>query len=337
MPLSESEAFTAQPHLVDRAIAMHLLREGHFDVASSFIAEANAKTPAEDGSPRSHHSFLNTMASTSRPKHRDPPSKAWTADFAPSAINSAQLQHQFEEMYTILRELKQNRNLQPAIAWARDHSAVLDARGSNLEFDLCRLQYISLFTSSAPGEGPLAAIAYARVTFPAFPSRYEAQIRQLLGALAFAGNLGRSPYAALFSASSSDHTTSAAATAFTSEFCALLSLSSASPLLTAVTAGCIALPTLLKFSQIQALKRTTWTTATELPVEIPLPSAFSFHSIFVCPVSKEQSTDENPPMMMPCAHVVARESLEKLSKGGRFKCPYCPSESHPKDARVVFL
>jgi hypothetical protein len=72
-------------------------------------------------------------------------------------------------------------------------------------------------------------------------------------------------------------------------------------------------------------------------VEIPLPSQYHFHSIFVCPVSKEQSTDANPPMMMPCGHVIAQESLEKISKGARFKCPYCPNESHPRDARKVVL
>ena len=42
-------------------------------------------------------------------------------------------------------------------------------------------------------------------------------------------------------------------------------------------------------------------------------------------------------MMMPCGHVVAQESLSRLSKGSRFKCPYCPSESHARDARVIFL
>lgn len=72
-------------------------------------------------------------------------------------------------------------------------------------------------------------------------------------------------------------------------------------------------------------------------VEIPLPPSYLFHSIFVCPVSKEQTTDQNPPMMMPCGHVIAQESLQRLSKGSKFKCPYCPNESHPRDARKVFL
>jgi hypothetical protein len=33
----------------------------------------------------------------------------------------------------------------------------------------------------------------------------------------------------------------------------------------------------------------------QLPVETPLDNAFQFHSIFACPVSREQSTAENPP------------------------------------------
>jgi predicted RNA-binding Zn-ribbon protein involved in translation (DUF1610 family) len=42
-------------------------------------------------------------------------------------------------------------------------------------------------------------------------------------------------------------------------------------------------------------------------------------------------------MMMTCGHVIASESLDKLSKGVRFKCPYCPNESHPRDAKKVVL
>ncbi|EHK96238.1 putative LisH domain-containing protein C29A3.03c [Glarea lozoyensis 74030] len=127
------------------------------------------------------------------------------------------------------------------------------------------------------------------------------------------------------------------ASSFTREFCSSLGLSAESPLYVAATAGAIALPSHVKYANIVKKKHTEWTTQNEFPVEIPLPRSMIYHAIFVCPVSKEQSTEDNPPMMMPCGHVVAKESLAKLSKGGRFKCPYCPNESQPKDAREIIL
>lgn len=42
-------------------------------------------------------------------------------------------------------------------------------------------------------------------------------------------------------------------------------------------------------------------------------------------------------MMLPCGHVIAHESLDRISKGTRFKCPYCPCESQPNDAKRVYL
>lgn len=50
-------------------------------------------------------------------------------------------------------------------------------------------------------------------------------------------------------------------------------------------------------------------------VEIPLPLRYRYHSVFACPVSKEQSTASNPPMLLPCGHVIARESLGRLARG----------------------
>jgi hypothetical protein len=249
-------------------------------------------------------------------------------------------------MYHILHELREERNLQPAIHWAREHSAELESRGSNLEFELCRLQFMCLFNGQIRQDddsmsdedetpsGPLSATAYGRQVFPSFAKRYAREIRELTGAMAYWSNASTSPYTHLFSNAS---TWDAVASTFTLDFCSLLNLSASSPLFTACTAGSIALPYLLKLQTIMKEKRTEWTTNHELPVEIPLPRSFQYHSIFVCPVSKEQSTEQNPPMMLGCGHVIARESLEKISRGGRFKCPYCPNESHPREARKVVL
>ena len=51
-------------------------------------------------------------------------------------------------------------------------------------------------------------------------------------------------------------------------------------------------------------------------VEIPLPAHLRFHSTFACPVSKEQGTEENPPTMLSCGHVLCLETIARLGKGG---------------------
>ena len=329
LPSAENDALSSHPSLINRAIAMHLLREGQFDVASTFIEEANRNPPQPAPTPNTPNPYI-----------RDP----WERELAEGTFNSDKLQQQFAQMYHILHELRSERNLQPAIQWARERSDILEARGSNLEFELCRLQFVCLFvghspsSSSSPGDenlsGPLHAWAYARREFCIFTKRYARDVQQLMGAMAYYQNVVDSPYQRYFS---NDSAWEDVAHSFNREFCSLLGLSADSPLFIAATAGAIALPYLLKMQSIMKEKRTEWTTQNELPVEIPLPSQYHFHSIFVCPVSKEQSTDANPPMMIPCGHVLAQESLDKLSKGARFKCPYCPNESHPRDARKVVL
>lgn len=244
-------------------------------------------------------------------------------------------------MYNILNKLRVDRNLLPAIEWARHHSRELEARGSNIEFELSKLQYIWLFqgpmVNGLPDgldNGLPGALAYARANFGRFQTRFLREIQQLSAALAYAPNLRASPYSRTFQM---DAAWEEVASSFTREFCSLLGLSAESPLYIAATAGAIALPTLLKLASIMKEKRTEWTTQVEMPVEIPLPPSYHFHAIFVCPVSKEQTTENNPPMMMPCGHVVAKESLMRLSKAQRFKCPYCPNESLPRDAKQIYL
>jgi hypothetical protein len=234
-------------------------------------------------------------------------------------------------MYTILSELKA-RNLHPAIEWARANSQELEKRGSNLEFELSKLQFVWLFlgpsVNGLPDDmnnGLQGALLYGRLNFQRFQARFLKDIQQLATAMAYNTNLRDSPYYRIFDTETAWDEVS---NSFTREFCSLLGLSAESPLYLAATAGAIALPTLLKLYAIVKEKRTEWTTRAELPV---------FHAIFVCPVSKEQTTEQNPPMMMPCGHVVAKESLQRLSKGGKFKCPYCPGESIPSQAREIIL
>lgn len=76
-----------------------------------------------------------------------------------------------------------------------------------------------------------------------------------------------------------------------------------------------------------------------MQTDISLPSGLRFHSTFTCPVSKEQATEENPPMMMACGHVVCAESLARLGSRthGKLKCVYCPTESTVSQAVRLYL
>ncbi|RKF78971.1 LisH domain-containing protein C29A3.03c [Golovinomyces cichoracearum] len=309
---NDLDAVKSHNNLINRAIAMHFIREGQFSMARKFLSEGESTTRATLGK------FISD----------------------PEELKVEDLLKAFLNMYSILEDLKVH-NLHSAIDWARQNSLHLEQLGSNIEFELCKLQYLWLFhgpeVNGLPDDqnnGLIGAYKYARVNFPRHMTRFPREIQQLVTAMLYRTNIKQSPYHRLLSSESAwekiNHS-------FVRDFCSLLGLSPTSPLHIACTAGAIALPTLLKFADIVREKKTEWTTQSELPVEIPLPRSMFFHAIFVCPVSKEQTTENNPPMVMPCGHVLAKESLQRISKAGRCKCPYCPSEGLMRDAKEIVL
>ncbi|KAK4939064.1 hypothetical protein LTR28_009449 [Elasticomyces elasticus] len=396
LPNDGNDPLALHPHLANRAIAMHLLREGQFGVASTFIAEANANPPRARPSPSpSVPQNSAGLDGSQQPVHQaEHKQQSWSQDFGDvedavmtddehddgREADGNDLQGRFAELHHILHTLRNDHDLTPALAWARTHSETLEHRGSNLEFELCRLKFVELYTASYSNErddttAPLLALEYARTHLPPLPPRHLPLVSHLASTLAFYPSLSTCPYAHLFNSQSAY---AECADSFTREFCGLLGLSEKSPLGTAVIAGGIALPVLEKLEQIRdkMFKKNNngggggndnnnrnkqgdgesaaggekgWTSTAEMPVPVPLPSSLTYHSIFVCPVSKEQATDANPPMLLPCGHVIAKESLERLSKrggaggggggggGGRFKCAYCPGEGRVEDCKRVFL
>jgi len=124
---------------------------------------------------------------------------------------------------------------------------------------------------------------------------------------------------------------------FAKEYCASIGMSRQVPLrVVGDIGGGGALARIEKGKKVMRERKSEWSQTDELPIEIPLPPENRYHSIFACPVSKEQATTANPPMMMACGHVVAKDSLLKLSKPqGRVKCPYCPQESQMNSALEV--
>ena len=250
LPTTDHNPLAQHPALMNRAVAMHLLREGQFSVASTFLVDASKQTRSGQAISKADHMMED--------------------DGATASLRSENLRKQFAEMYHILHALKNDRNLLPAIAWARRNGELLETRGSNLEFELGKLQFVWLFTGGRNPNDPRAvlqsrqqALRYARQELAHFQRRYLKEITQLSGAMAFCPNLAQSPYRRIFH---NDGAWEDLANSFTREFCSLLGLSADSPLHIAATAGAIALPTLLKLQTIMKEKRTEWTTQHELPV-----------------------------------------------------------------------
>lgn len=369
---TDDDAMAKHPELINRAITWHLLREGQFNVASVFIQEAQQAGQLQEQEPI-HETQRDASAPLSALRQHQPvppnddmdmdeeqpddddeennatvntDTNVGGGDDEPMTevrkLESHQLQEKFATMYQILSELKSH-NLLPAINWAHKNSKELETRGSDLEFELCKRQYIYLIQQhrnggGASGSGLSEAMNYARANFLRFADRHSKEIAQLASALVFQPNLPDSPYATLFSSSDPDSGFDDIASSFTREFCSLLGLSAESPLYVAVTAGTISLPRLMKYIEQMAAARASWTTTSELAFETPLPRSMIYHSIFVCPVSKEQTTDDNPPMMLPCGHVLAKDSLKNLVRShSRYKCPYCPVEGLLREARQIIL
>ncbi|KAF9174014.1 hypothetical protein BGX21_010092 [Mortierella sp. AD011] len=214
--------------------------------------------------------------------------------------------------------------------WAMRHRNELEKKSSTLEFKLHSQRYLQLVEARQQ----LEAVLYSRQHFPYFQSRHFHEISRLMTCLAYINN--DSMYQDLKKSKFWDDIQHM----FTRDFCSLIGLSCESPLYVSVTVGTQAMPTMNKMANIMKAKKTEWSQQSELPVEINLTDDTKFHSIFTCPVSKEQATEENPPMMMTCGHVICKESLQKLSRGTsnqRFKCPYCPTESMSMHAKTVYF
>ncbi len=179
------------------------------------------------------------------------------------------------------------------------------------------------------------ALALARARFPKFIEDGQiADVLHLLGALSWSGWLEKSPYAGLLSPS----LWNMAASTLVTEACRVDGLPAEDLISVITSAGTIAAPTLIKMASVMRSTHCRWDDLKDLPIEVPLPPQLTFHSTFSCPVSKEQASPENPPVLLRCGHVICRNSMENIVRSyDRFKCPTCPVYQSPKDTKELHM
>jgi len=250
---------------------------------------------------------------------------------------SDEKKNQFQDLFNIVEAIKR-KDLGSALKWASEKRDILKKNNSNLEFELHKLQYVQyLIKNDIP-----SAIQYAKSNFGIFGETNFKDIKRLACSILYIKHLDNSPYSDLLAPSLWDDIESQ----FKRDFCSIYGFSSESPLYTAVMVGASSIPPLIKIDTILKVKKNIdWSANSELPVEIPLLDSQRYHTVFTCPVSKEQvdcNGKDNYPTMLLCGHIISKESLLGLCKGNniykhKFKCPYCPTESIEAQAKRVYF
>ncbi|TXT13372.1 hypothetical protein VHUM_00739 [Vanrija humicola] len=227
------------------------------------------------------------------------------------------------ELHRIVSEIESG-DLASAIAWADENKAFLAGgpHPSDLPFSLHRAVFLSY-------RDPQKALQYARDhLFDYFPK--QPVLALVTSCLYVEG--AESPYA---------NEAKPLAAMFRTDYCRLHGWAREDPLEVVVDLGSRggALNSIEKARKVMGDRLGNVRTWHELPMEVPLPNGRQYHSVFVCPVSKEQTTEANPPKMLQCGHVIAQDSFNRmLAKGARpVKCPYCPQETTAQQAQRLYF
>ncbi|XP_050533700.1 E3 ubiquitin-protein ligase RMND5A-like [Daktulosphaira vitifoliae] len=224
-------------------------------------------------------------------------------------IDDGQKQHYLHLNHIV--DCLKRKNTQPAFEWVRQNKIHLDAKKSDLEFKLHQIVFLDILSEGNHYE----AVVYARANFNNFLDKQK-EIQSTMGMLLYLPNI--------------EQIRDDVIDLFLKESC----LSDDDLLSISVNVGCSALPTLLDIKQ--AICRDVggvWNENDELPIKID--TGFAYHSVFACPILRTRSSSSNPPMMLVCGHVISKDALHKLERSGRLKCPYCPKEQLPSEARVI--
>ncbi|KRZ84050.1 Protein RMD5 -like protein A, partial [Trichinella sp. T8] len=236
----------------------------------------------------------------------------------------------FANMTAILDQLKV-RNVTPALNWARNNKSRLDEIDSCLEFSLLRLQYVELLRKG--GDDKQEALEFSRV-FQHFSCRHSAEVQSLMACLIFTQPaLATSTYKHFFSDDNWDEVQEM----FVKDWCKVYKIPTSNPLGIILEAGTRAVPALLHLNKVMKSGQVMefFGQVDELPIEVDLNGLPQYHSVFSCPILRQQTSEVNPPVRLVCGHVISKEAMNRLVLHERLKCPYCPQESTVAKTRIL--
>nr|CCA21882.1 RMD5 family protein putative [Albugo laibachii Nc14] len=227
----------------------------------------------------------------------------------------------FEDLQNNLKSLAQ-RDLDPAIRWAQSRRRDLCTIRSDIEFELIQLKYLDLLEKCTD---VMDAIKFANAELSLFHDTHMREIGRLMSCALYKKDLQNSPYKELFQPERWMEVRESMVLAC----CNVERVPYRPYLQTCLAAGTRALPAMKKLASVPDNTFTGWIADKQFPVEFPLRDEHRFHSVFSCPVSKEESTPENPPVLLKCGHVICRSCVKRISfnvPSEKFKCPTCPMD-----------
>lgn len=198
----------------------------------------------------------------------------------------------------------------------------------NMMFCIHKLKFIEILKTGKLAE----ALEYARGNIQQFSDTHFEEIKHLMGSCLFVNSAENSPYNEFFKESYVKETLKE----IMKEWSKSTNLPTVSCLETIVEAGEQVIPEIVPLAQVAGDK--FW--KNPMPTELKLSPDLKFHSTFVCPVSKEVATAGNPPMMLPCGHLIAKNSMDQLlatTIRAKFKCPTCPVEVTEREVKKLII
>lgn len=341
-PADHTETARAQRSAIASCLSDHYAREGRLDLSAK-IAEEGGVAPRSSA----ERAVLEAVFARSDAVRRGELAEAvrWAAEhsaFLRAVGSSLELDLHALRVAGILTG-------RPVVApgWGPDHADLATHRSDDSRERVLGRQKLALAYIRATVPALLAAAGWdpskrQRDPPSAWACRAAAACRRLCASVAFAGpDMASSPYADVI------HGDRAAEAAARLERAQLLA-SGRDPdsvLSRVLEASRLAIPGLRKLAQVvtaaeggalgSASGASIVSPGVEVPVLVSLPARLQPHSVFVCPVTRQQCGRANPPVLLSCGHVVSISAVSSLaSRSGRFACPICLTATS-RDAGLV--